>query len=150
MKLKSKFQNEEIELGEVVTAIFLSSGDCITVQTDAKKGGRHTFFYHSIEEFNNDWEDAPEEYYYICHDGEVRSDADDLYTEDCKLIGNYFSTKAEVELAVEKLKAWKRLKDAGVKFDGWERYGDLIEIRLLDLGGDIEIDDLTFLFGGEE
>lgn len=33
-------------------------------------------------------------------------------------IGNYFETKKEAEKAVEKLKAWKRLKDKGLKFKG--------------------------------
>lgn len=33
-----------------------------------------------------------------------------------KIIGNYFETKEEAEQAVEKLKAWKRLKDYYIKF----------------------------------
>lgn len=34
-----------------------------------------------------------------------------------KSIGNYFETKEEAEKAVERLRAWKKLKDGGVKFD---------------------------------
>ena len=36
-------------------------------------------------------------------------------------IGNCFQTKEEAEQAVEKLKAWKRLKDSGLKFKGWNK-----------------------------
>lgn len=36
-------------------------------------------------------------------------------------IGDCFQTKEEAERAVEKLKAWKRLKDSGLKFKGWNK-----------------------------
>lgn len=36
-------------------------------------------------------------------------------------IGNCFQTKEEAERVVEKLKAWKRLKDSGLKFKGWNK-----------------------------
>lgn len=36
-------------------------------------------------------------------------------------IGNCFQTKEEAKQAVEKLKAWKRLKDSGLKFKGWNK-----------------------------
>lgn len=36
-------------------------------------------------------------------------------------IGNCFQTKEEAEKAVEKLKAWKRLKDSGLKFKDWNK-----------------------------
>ena len=36
-------------------------------------------------------------------------------------IGNYFETREEAEKAVEKLKAWKRLKDSGLKFKDWNK-----------------------------
>ena len=36
-------------------------------------------------------------------------------------IGNCFQTKKEAERAVEKLKAWKRLKDSGLKFKSWNK-----------------------------
>lgn len=76
---------------------------------------------------------------------------DEYYINKLKEIGNYFSSKEEAELAVERLKAWKRLKDKGFKF--------------LDLGGkDIDFEypddcrnDHSFwkdldllLFGGKE
>ena len=45
---------------------------------------------------------------------------DEYHIDKLKQIGNYFSSKEEAELAVEKLKAWKRLKDKGFKFKEWK------------------------------
>ena len=36
-------------------------------------------------------------------------------------IGNCFESREEAEKAVEKLKAWKRLKDSGLKFKDWNK-----------------------------
>ena len=36
-----------------------------------------------------------------------------------KRIGNYFETREEAKRAVRKLEAWKRLKDKGFRFTGW-------------------------------
>lgn len=70
------------------------------------------------------WEvyEEPKEYWYISELGGVEEDewADAKIDEDYKEIGNYFATKEEAEKAVEKLKAWKRLKDKGFRFCGWE------------------------------
>jgi len=38
--------------------------------------------------------------------------------EQLKAVGLYFETEEEAELAVRKLKAWKRLKDKGFRFNG--------------------------------
>lgn len=57
-------------------------------------------------------------------------------------IGNYFETKKEAEKAVEKLKAWKRLKDLGAKFNDY----NLGDLSGTDYIGDkylIELDGLT-------
>jgi hypothetical protein len=66
------------------------------------------------------WEDVPEEpkeYWYIDTSMmEVTYNtlgAESDVEEFNKQIGNYFETKEEAEKAVEKLKAWKRLKDKG-------------------------------------
>lgn len=80
-----------------------------------------------------------------------------------KEIGNYFETKEEAKKAVEKLKAWKRLKDKGIKPVEWTAgLGDdnykIGEVMVgFDIDGvydgnvpdDIE-QDLDLLFGGEE
>ena len=62
------------------------------------------------------------------------------------------------EIAVEKLKAWKRLKDKGFKFDGWT-IDDGLRVSICtntDSEGIYDYDkkdfkkDLDLLFGGEE
>ena len=70
-------------------------------------------------------------------------------------IGNYFETKEEAEKAVEKLKAFKRLKDNGFSFERWKKScntdGKII-FHLDELGPRLANfrDDLNTLFGGEE
>ena len=71
-----------------------------------------------------------------------------------KQIGNYFETEEEAEKAVEKLKAWKRLRDKDFKFT---------DLRVINFGEDVEIQgssdtasmaemwqDLDLLYGGEK
>lgn len=72
-----------------------------------------------------------------------------------KEIGNYFETKEDAEKAVKKLKAWKRLKDNGFKFEGIENRSHRIKFYQ---GRSYETEqqciqagiDLDLLFGGEE
>ena len=101
-------------------ATLVENEDCLTLKTDA--GFHH---YLSLAELNEDWEDyeEPKKYYYITSCGEITHrgyrlwENESVYDKKRKQIGNYFETEAEAEKAVEKLKAWKRLKDGGVKFD---------------------------------
>lgn len=73
-------------------------------------------FYFSLSELLNEWEDATSTIWYITHDGSIYSaDIGNSWTRE-KTIGNYFETREEAEKAVKKLKAWKRLKDSGLKF----------------------------------
>lgn len=124
-----------------------------------------SIFPHSLAELNAEWEDVPEEpksYYYITSIGEIVfrgfslkkwNDGD----ERRKQIGNYFETKEEAEKAVEKLKAWKRLKDKGFRFTAWKNgilFDETVagQVRYefpIDNKNDIE-KDLDLLFGGEE
>lgn len=74
---------------------------------------------------------------------------DDL-TRDLIAIGNHFETPEEAEKAVEKLKAWKRLKDRGFKFElrpGIAR-GE-IRYYVTEESNEVE-QDLQICFGGEE
>ena len=78
--------------------------------------------YNSLAELNEDWEDyeEPKDFWFVDSAGEVQ---DTTYVTDydktnLRNFGNYFETKEEAEKAVEKLKAWKRLKDKGFKFEG--------------------------------
>lgn len=121
--------------------------------------------YNSLAELNEEWEDyeEPKDFYYIQPDGE-------LHLEQCKVpiyqlikfqkIGNYFDTREEAEKAVEKLKAWKLLKDeCDIKFDGIIRDNKAM-LKGVKLSYDRHtvtfdrmrecMDALNLLFGGEE
>ena len=118
--------------------------------------------YSSLAELNDEWQDyeEPKKYWFIDafgnivqneitkHYGDEYTDLTNAY-ENQKQIGNYFETKEEAELAVRKLKAWKRLKDKGFRFyDG----DDACISYLLDpIKWDDELEkDFDLLFGGEE
>ena len=121
------------------------------------------YSYNSLAELNTEWEDYEEtkEHWYITIDGDVRVEPENQYGElnSMKQIGNYFETEEEAEKAVEKLKAWKRLKDKGFKFvriierNEGHRVGQYLEFEMAyhftpdakQIG-----DDLDLLFGGEE
>lgn len=152
MKLKNK-KTGEIEEFEDITRVFKFIGDQNT--------------YSSLAEFIEEWEDAPEEpkeYFYIYADGDIYKDIQDDVRKDngCKAIGNYFETKEEAEKAVEKLRAWKRLKDKGFRFipefhrieEGDDERGNIMFIACTMnddkdfIYGDNK--DLKLLFGGEE
>ena len=149
MKLKNKKTGEIVELCsrqqfyEDKTHLFLDT-----------KNGRQ--YYDSLAELNEEWEDAPEEpkgYYYVTTTGLIKYDDTPFCAihKDRKEIGNYFETREEAELAMEKLKVWKRLKDKGFRFTGWNgtMTGRGIEYKA---GKYYEkwIDDMNLIFGGDE
>ena len=130
--------------------------------------------YHSLAEFNEEWEDyEPKEFYFIDQFMSVsKGVVDDVEyagrhnavnyakktSNNLKTAGNYFEAREEAEKAVEKLKALKRLKDKGFRFVGWR--GDVdkhhldgvvwYEMRLCG-GYNIETaNDLETIFGPEE
>lgn len=122
---------------------------------------------HSISEITDEWEDYEEpkesEYYwYIGYKNDIRrtkyhhiSDfADNQVTATRKEIGNCFESLEEAEKAVEKLKAWKRLKDKGFRFKN-----DSLDIccHTINFKIDRQFDmtdetsrDLHLIFGEEE
>ena len=114
--------------------------------------------YKKLADINEEWEDyeEPKDIWYIDWKGDVR--VADVTNDWSKEIGNYFETKEEAEKAVEKLKAWKRLKDSGCKIVGWEysvnvdlngcKFNDDFIIGLS--ADDIDEEDLDLLFGDEE
>lgn len=113
--------------------------------------------YSSLAELNKEWEDyeEPREYWYLDVDGEISSgNIEDGTVKAMREIGNYFKTKEEAEKAVEKLKAWKRLKDKGFRFLGYyHRLGETKskgEIGFEMDGYEGTKQDLDLLFGGEE
>lgn len=97
----------------------------------------------------------PEVAYYIDSQGDVfvfgDTESDDWTKEEA--IGNYFETKEEAEKAVEKLKAWKRLRDKGFRFEGWDSNHGHFRTSFKFAPGDnrcLPEEDLDLLFGGEE
>lgn len=103
------------------------------------------------------WKDAteePKEYWWINGKGEVLSCIKGISEDSRKSIGNYFNTREEAELAVRKLKAWKRLKDNGFKFNGINEYDGSIKTLLtkqVKIKDCVEFyEDMTLLFGGEK
>lgn len=102
-----------------------------------------------------EWEDydEPKEYYYIYANRVLKGECDGIIDNRFKEIGNYFETEEEAEQAVEKLKAWKRLKDKGFRFNGWKCTGS-ISFTFDNYCGDGQpmsaSDYLDLLFGGEE
>ena len=149
MKLRNKKTGEIREAVDVIIE-------------NLKKNGS-TLNAISIDEIKEQWEDIPEEpkeYWSIdwacCGVAETKYSNDDIDNFN-KEIGNYFETEEEAEKAVEKLKAWKRLKDKGFKVDLWDydggNYQERIKTgRILFRVKDYEENDkdLDLLFGGEE
>lgn len=144
MKLRNKKTGEIRELQEIMHEAFIQHNE------------------KSLMNLNEDWEDyeEPKVIYYISWDGMVLNSADRTGWQNAKQIGNYFETKEEAEKAVEKLKAWKRLKDKGFKFECAGEYerlcGNGFEIPITatmppEAYLDPEVTkDLDLLFGGEE
>ena len=116
-----------------------------------------TYCYKSLYGVFKEWEvyEEPKRYWFIENNGEINSirfDDDSVESLSAsKEIGNYFETKEEAEKAVEKLKAWKRLKEAGFRtYDicqsptGMVIHFD-VDWKIRGVG-----DDLDLLFGGED
>lgn len=148
MKLKNKKTGEIIEL--------LAKPSFVKRNDDYLQSEVNTF--NSLAELNAEWEDAPEEpksWWYINEFGTpIKADfvgRETLYDKCRKNFGNYFETKEEAEQAVEKLKAWKRLKDKGFRFNGWNgtQIGSNISY-ISEVYYEGCTDDLDLLFGGEE
>lgn len=136
-----------------------SGGEIIVNNIDDQE---EWYTYNSLAELNEEWEDYQEskKYWFITDCGEVEIDNNDGVDIDKqrKSIGNYFETKEEAEKAVEKLKAWKRLKDKGLRFKGWT-IDDGLRISICTNADEDDIydddkrrikPDLDLLFGGEE
>ena len=140
MKLKNKKTGEIVEGTDILA--LMATGDDLSLP-----------IYHSLAELNKDWEDYEEperKHWYMTSWGEVWQYGDESLHEKWRiLLGNDFETKEEAEKAVEKLKAWKRLKDKGFRFNG----GDdaCISYRLDPAKWNDKLEnDFDLLFGGEE
>ena len=102
-----------------------------------------------FEEVNESTRWKPEinqEYYWLDSCGSVYSDAwDDGSTiNNVRFeIGNCFESREEAEKAVERLKAWERLNDAGLKFKDWNKSN---YDRTFCINAEVEHDVETFEF----
>ena len=108
--------------------------------------------YNSLAELNEEWEDAPEEPKgFLSISGDATIEHFDRLNENdlCKQIGNYFETQEEAERAVEKLKALKRLKDKGFRFNGGDDAHISYILDTVKWYDELE-KDFNLIFGGEE
>lgn len=150
MKLKNK------KTGEIRPAEAREDGIYLYDETTEQ------WYKYELDHLAKWWEyyEEPKEYWYIEPNGVIaRIDEWDCCTasdiEIMKILGNYFETKEEAELAVRKLKAWKRLKDKGFKFKGYaDDSGDLFSCQVIrcsfDDFGKESRKDLDLLFCPEE
>ena len=157
MKLRNKRTGE---IGELLG----TSGEMVLVRVYACHFGENPFvdnFYKTLSELKEEWEDVseePKEYWAIDWtrtDGvSTFKDSNDDIDDFNKSIGNYFETKEEAEKAVEKLEAFKRLKDKGFEFRWIDmQTGQIKYSFFLKEGQKVtreDEDDLLALFGGEE
>lgn len=120
-----------------------------------------TYYYSNLAELCEKWEDyeEPKVYYYISDFGAIRECEIGIFPEDeedRKRIGNYFETKEEAEKALEKLKAWKRLKEKGFRFNNCETEMSEIVIPEITITAFIDTEEpetlnlVNVLFGGGE
>lgn len=144
MKLKTKFQDDGLELGEVADVNIATMPDGrIKAQAIAETGVIHTFFYDKLQTFWNDWEDASEE------PKGVKS----IYFIGAAVYIEMSNQKEAIEVE-EKLEAYRRLRDKGFKFRWIDMQAGQIKYSFY-LKDDQKItrkdeDDLLLLFGGEE
>ena len=149
MKLRNKKTGK---IAEVIT-------DKIEINTLIGRDNVYLDF-ESLAELNEEWEDyeEPKEFFAI---SPYKKKGYEVFPYDnfghihklAEELGIAFKTKEEAEKAVEKLKAWKRLRDKGFKFEWWlsEPSGDHIEFYMDSFEWDKEAtEDLNLLFGGEE
>lgn len=120
-----------------------------------------TYYYNNLAELCEKWEDyeEPKDIWWLDNEGCVNhasGEVNDNFRKNRK-IGNYFLSREEAEKAVEKLKAWKRLKDKGFRLTAWKN-GILLDETVagqvryeFSIGNKDDIEkDLDLLFGGEE
>ena len=115
-----------------------------------------THKYIEVGSLEKIWESK--DFWYISGDGYVIKDNDTItkdFANDLESIGNYFETKEEAERAVEKLKAWKRLKqnliDHVLKYEFDEMTEDIHANLSFTVGSYPTVgNDLDLIFGGKE
>ena len=152
MKLRNKKTGE---IHDITQVVFLHDMDKKFVIYSKTEG--HNYAYKNLAELNEEWEDyeEPKVFWYIYGDQVLKAKCDGVIENMNKHIGNYFETEEEAEKAIEKLKAWKRLKDKGFRFTNWEFRdvldGNLVIEAKLNFDNSNKIQrNLEICFGGEE
>lgn len=157
MKLRNKQTGEIIDLTE---GCIKDCTDFISLKPVAVL--EKEYIYNSLAELNEEWEDYEEPlkpYWFIndldgepmkCELKNCRKSNFIEWGNHRKQIDNYFETKEEAEKAVEKLKAWKRLKDKGFRFDDFSANAAYFTVDGWWIGKDEFTKDMNLLFGGEE
>lgn len=160
MKLRNK------KTGEIDDVSIVPSANKIKGVVEHEDGVQCLFAY-TLKEFNEEWEDyeEPKDFWYLTGDGYImKNNNNDKFNKDfvsdLKSINNYFETEEEAEKAVEKLKAWKRLKDlCKFSFNGTvtNSKGKVIGVKVVFDERSVTMSeskqaykDLILLFGGEE
>jgi len=146
------------DTGEVCELDFDSrEGVFIVVSYNDATGITKKTTYDNLDDLTKYWEDYEEPkgyWYYDTTCGRVEKLDHNEDKEIDSSIGNCFETREEAEKAVEKLKAFKRLKDGGFGFVELRapNYGssDIITIKACCPWTSKNIDDLRICFGGEE
>lgn len=113
----------------------------------------HEHLFKPFTDWFEEYED-PKEYWCIDWTGGINHitvlEGTDEYEENKKQIGNYFETREDAVNALEKLEAFKRLKDKGFKFCGFA-YTELCDYARVNIKATIINDsineDLELLFG---
>ena len=153
MKLRNKKTGKIINSDELLTDKFIL--DLFSRDYD--------YFISKLHKIEDEWKDyeEPKEYWFIDYDGGIIPFSKMKDTATDKLmnqIGNYFATQEEAEKAVEKLRAWKVLKDMGFKIAGirYRNNKNYVEWSIPQKVRDDYYavsafnDALHLLFGGEE
>lgn len=160
MKLRNKKTGEIKELTIFAEKFYLED-------IDFAQG--ESIEYGSLAKLSKEWEDyeEPKEYWCIRENGVVDKRPYPIVIESAEQenrkamqeIGNYFETEEEAERAVEKLKAWKRLKDKGFRFGHWVTERDKkcgkVEFKCDDIGLSFDkahefFNDITLIFWSEK
>lgn len=155
MKLRNR------RTGEIVEAHEIDLIDNYAYLKIFRAGDYDTKQYNSLAELNEDWEDYEESkgYWFINEFGtptEITHTRENIYDKCRKNFGNYFKSKEAAEQAVEKLKAWNRLKAKGFVWQGWEEGAMdnsmcVIGCQIPENNWDTDVvKDLDLLFSEEE
>ena len=104
-----------------------------------------TDWFEEIEESTRWKPELGQKYYFAASDGIVNNNlwADDSIDNGRFEIGNCFESREEAEKAVERLKAWERLEDAGLKFKDWNKCN---YDRTFCINAEVEHDVVAFEF----